>query len=183
MNWKKSLLDPNSVDDNNYILVGKFKSKGESLILSANPVQKITEQEQQPAKEEPVKTAVQSEVASEADTVWSVSPYSAILPDAIDYFRTHNKYKDWDPKKGKRVLVRGIAEKDGTITGVGISYGWDLDPQSGAMKNKSEGTCGLKELDEEALRLIRQAKLLPGMTDKKIPVRSKFVIVVDFPPK
>ena len=29
-----------SVDDNNYILVGKFKSKGESLILSANPVQK-----------------------------------------------------------------------------------------------------------------------------------------------
>jgi outer membrane biosynthesis protein TonB len=38
-------------------------------------------------------------------------------------------------------------------------------------------------LDEEALRLIRQAKLLPGMTDKKIPVRSKFVIVVDFPPK
>ncbi len=56
-----------SVDDNNYILVGKFKSKGESLILSANPVQKITEQEQQPAKEEPVKTAVQSEVASEAD--------------------------------------------------------------------------------------------------------------------
>ena len=66
---------------------------------------------------------------------------------------------------------------------VGSSYGWDLDPQSGAMKNKSEGTCGLKELDEEALRLIRQAKLLPGMTDKKIPVRSKFVIVVDFPPK
>ena len=52
-----------------------------------------------------------------------------------------------------------------------------------SMKNKSEGTCGLKELDEEALRLIRQAKLLPGMTDKKIPVRSKFVIVVDFPPK
>ena len=52
-----------SVDDNNYILVGKFKSKGESLILSANPVQKITEQEQQPAKEEPVKIAVQSEVA------------------------------------------------------------------------------------------------------------------------
>lgn len=116
MNWKKSLLDPNvfskeesdrltklknsiSVDDNNYILVGKLKSKGESLILSANPVQKITEQEQQPAKEEPVKTAVQSEVASEADTVWSVSPYSAILPDAIDYFRTHNKYKDWNPKK------------------------------------------------------------------------------------
>ena len=115
--------------------------------------------------------------------MWSVSPYSAILPDAIDYFRTYNKYKDWDSKKGKRVLVRGIAEKDGTITGVGISYGWDLDPQSGAMKNKSEGTCGLKELDEEALRLIRQAKLLPGMTDKKIPVRSKFVIVVDFPPK
>ena len=31
-----------SVDDNNYILVGKLKSKGESLILSANPVQKIT---------------------------------------------------------------------------------------------------------------------------------------------
>ena len=29
-----------SVDDNNYILVGKLKSKGESLILSANPVQK-----------------------------------------------------------------------------------------------------------------------------------------------
>ena len=82
-----------SVDDNNYILVGKFKSKGESLILSANPVQKITEQEQQPAKEEPVKTAVQSEVASEADTVWSVSPYSAILPDAIDYFRTHINIK------------------------------------------------------------------------------------------
>ena len=41
-------------------------------------------------------------------------PYSAILPDAIDYFRTHNKYKDWDPKKGKRVLVRGIADRKST---------------------------------------------------------------------
>ena len=130
-----------------------------------------------------IKTAVQPGVASEADTVWSASPYSAELPDAINYFRTHNKYKDWDPKKGKRVLVHGIAEKDGTISGVGISYGWDLDPQSGAMKNKGKGTCGLKELDEEALRLIRQAKLSPGMSDQGVSVRSNFVVIVDFPPK
>lgn len=172
-----------SVDDNNYILVGKLKSKGEGLILSAIPVQEEPTQKQQPAKEELIKTAVQPGVASEADTVWSASPYSAELPDAINYFRTHNKYKDWDPKKGKRVLVHGIAEKDGTISGVGISYGWDLDPQSGAMKNKGKGTCGLKELDEEALRLIRQAKLSPGMSDQGVPVRSNFVVIVDFPPK
>ena len=172
-----------SVDDNNYILVGKLKSKGEGLILSAIPVQEEPTQKQQPAKEELIKTAVQPGVASEADTVWSASPYSAELPDAINYFRTHNKYKDWDPKKGKRVLVHGIAEKDGTISGVGISYGWDLDPQSGAMKNKGKGTCGLKELDEEALKLIRQAKLSPGMSDQGVPVRSNFVVIVDFPPK
>lgn len=87
---------------------------------------------------------------------------TAELQDAINYFRNNNKYKDWK-EANTLVVLRGIVEKDGTITGV-----------------KIRRSSNVEILDKEALRLIKSAKYNPG-TIKGKTVRSDFDIVVRFP--
>jgi TonB family protein len=90
---------------------------------------------------------------------------TAELPDAAAYFIKNNKYKDWDKNDKKRVVIKGIVEKDGTITNVSIASSSKVD-----------------KLDQEALRLIKSAKYIPGRAKGKI-VRSKYTNFVFFPPE
>jgi TonB family protein len=105
-----------------------------------------------------------AEYTSDDDTtVYNEPDQTAMLPDAVNYFRQNNKFKDWNANDRKNVVLQGIVEKDGTITNVKILR-----------------SSKVKELDDEALRLIKSAKYAPGEMERKA-VRSKFTIGVPFP--
>ena len=94
-------------------------------------------------------------------------PYStAALLNAKEYFRTNNKYKDWDPKNPQYVLISAIVEKDGTLTDM-----------------KVVKKCNDDLLNKEALRLIREAKIEPAKNSNGDYTRSRWSIVVKFPPE
>ena len=84
-----------------------------------------------------------------------------------EYFRKNNKFKDWDANDPKKVLLEYIVEKNGTASNIEIK--------------KSSGN---KELDDEALRLIKEAVYLPGTNLDGEPIRcGNTVIYVFFPPQ
>lgn len=99
-------------------------------------------------------------------TVYKDPYYTAELDDAIEYFRKNNRYKDWPKNDPKTVIIKCIAEKDSTATDIRIL--------------RDGG--GSKDLDEEAKRLIKSAKISPAMYESKKAVRSEFTILVYFPP-
>ena len=103
-------------------------------------------------------------VAASDTTIYDAPEPTAELPDANAYFRQNNKFKDWDKSNSKVVILQGVVEKNGTISGVRI-----LRPSN------------VKQLDDEALRLIQSAKYKPGKNSKGEDVRSKFTIPVYFP--
>lgn len=107
------------------------------------------------------------EPLAEDTTIHAMPYYTAHLEDAIAYFRANNKYKDWDKNDERRAFVKCIIEKDGTPTQIEIG---------------GEGT-GKPELDEEAIRLIKEGTISPALNEQGKPVRSKFIIAVLFPPK
>ena len=115
-------------------------------------------------KIEVAQTEKAAEKTAEKDSVWSMAPYTASLNDAINYFRANNKYKDWDPKDSKRTIIFAIIEKDGTPTELAVTK-----------------SSGVEKLDEEAIRLVRNAKISPGGDENNKPVRSKWWIVIPFP--
>lgn len=105
---------------------------------------------------------------SQEDTIVHKMPYyTAELEDAINYFRINNKYKDWQVKDSKTIIIQCVVEKDSTSSGIKI------------LRNGS----GNKDLDNEAIRLIKEADILPARDDKGKPIRSIFSIAVHFPPK
>ena len=103
-------------------------------------------------------------IAASDTTIYGIPSTTAELIDAITYFRQNNKFKDWDKSNSKVVILQGVVEKEGTISGARI-----LRPAN------------VKELDDEALRLIKSAKYTPGKNAKGEDVRSKFTIPVYFP--
>lgn len=108
--------------------------------------------------------AENSFVVIEDTTIYKAPAGTAELQDVISYFRQNNKYKDWDKSNPKKVYLRGIVEKDGTINSVKIIRSSEI-----------------KELDDEALRLIKAAKYSSGKNEKGKDVRSVFSIAVNFP--
>jgi len=98
-------------------------------------------------------------------TVYDMPDITAELPDAINYFLTNNKHKDWKETDRKMVVLQGIVEKDGTITGVRVLRSSQVD-----------------DLDKEAVRLINVATYKPAKNRNQV-VRSKLTIVVQFPPQ
>jgi len=105
---------------------------------------------------------------SELDTTIYESPYyTAEIEDAVKYFRENNKYKDWPKNNAKTIIVQCIAEKDSTSTRIKV------------LKTES----GNKDLDNEAIRLIKDAKISPAGNGQQEPIRSLFTIAVHFPPK
>lgn len=86
-----------------------------------------------------------------------------VLEKAIEYFRAHNKYKDWDANDKRKVLVQCTILKDGVVQDLKIN------------------SCGIKKLDDEAIRLIKTAKILPGKDAKGEPMNCSYTILVHFP--
>lgn len=112
---------------------------------------------------------VDKPAASQAATIDSLDlpPYAtATLVNAIEYFRTNNKYKDWDPKNPQGVSISTIVETDGTLTDLTIVR-----------------KCNEELLNKEALRLIKEAKIEPAKNSSGDNIRSRWSIRVVFPPK
>ena len=84
-----------------------------------------------------------------------------------EYFRENNKFKDWDATNPKQVFLEYVVEKDGTASNI-----------------KIKESSGNSELDNEAVRLIKEAAHLPGTNHKGEPIRcGNSMIYVYFPPK
>lgn len=136
------------------------------FLISAcgNKQKSQTLQEQTP--DELVEQAKQK-VIIEDTTIYDMPYNTAYLDDAINYFRKNNKYKDWDKNDKKKILVRAIIEKDSTASNIQVL---------------SRDSANL-ELKEEAIRLIREAKILPALNENGEVVRSKWVNIIEFPPR
>jgi TonB family protein len=107
---------------------------------------------------------IEYELISTDTTVYNGNVDStAELLDALICFRENNRHNDWSKNDKKITIIQGIVEKDSTISNVRI-----LKPSK------------VKQLDEEALRLIKSAKYRPATLKRKY-VRSKFIIAVSFP--
>jgi len=91
---------------------------------------------------------------------------TAALKDAINYFRENNKYKDWDSSDRREVIIKAIIEKDGTASNVIVQ--------------KSSGN---GDLDNEAIRLIKDATYLIATNLSGKPIRIDYTNIVYFPPK
>lgn len=95
-------------------------------------------------------------------------PYNtAELTTWKSYFQTNNKYKDWDSKDAKTVLIGATVDKEGKAHNVKVLK-----------------SCDVKELDEEAIRLIQEAPISPARNkDGKEVEQTNWGIPVYFPPK
>lgn len=92
-----------------------------------------------------------------------------MLKDWKNYFLTNNRFKDWDEKDPRQVMVQYVVEKDGKASHVRLG---------------TNASTGNEELDKEAIRLIEDATFTVGigMNDKTIRT-GRMAIVVYFPPK
>lgn len=109
-----------------------------------------------------------TEVTLPEDTIIHEIPYyTAELENWKEYFRENNQYKDWSKNDRKTTLIQCIVEKDSITKNV---------------KVLGKGS-GNRKLDDEAIRLISEAKVPPAMDGNKKPVRSVFSILVFFPPQ
>lgn len=149
-------IDPNA---NNYLFVGKIKTDTNSLSFNdAQEAITIPEKKQvQPTKEQ-----TQS-ASSEADTIWHMPYHTPAIKDYKTHLRDNNRYNDW---KGERkvVIVNTIVEKDGSTNSHSILR-----------------KCGVPELEEEAIRLVKEADIEPGTDENGNPVRCRCVFVIEFP--
>ena len=114
-----------------------------------------------------------SQISSDTtDESLDTPPYlPAQFVNALEYLRTNNKYKDWDPKNPKIVGIKAIIEKDGSLTNVAIGI-----------------KCDEESLNKEAFRLINDAiangvKIEPAKNARGNPIRMRWGIYVSFPPK
>lgn len=169
----KSLQNSVNTNDNNYLFIGKIKPGTGDIALNTS-----TEQvEMQPVKQkEPASAKTESgkqdNKANIKETPKQEKPempyYTAYLENWESYFRTNNKYKDWDSKDAKMTMITATIDK----------YGKPHDV-------KVLRSCNVKKLDEEAIRLIREATTIsPAKTEQGEDIEmKKWVIPVYFPPK
>lgn len=108
-------------------------------------------------------------ILEEDTTIYEMPHNTAFLDDWQNYFRENNQYKDWDKKDQTKILIKAVAEKDNTATGVHVHP-------------KFQDT-GNEDLRNEAVRLIENAKISPGRNQDGDIIRSNFVIFVFFPPQ
>ena len=171
----KSLQNSVNANDNNYLFIGKIKPGAGDIALNTS-----TEQvEMQPIKQkEPASTSAKTESSKQdnkaniKETPKQEKPempyYTAYLENWESYFRTNNKYKDWDSKDAKMTMITATIDK----------YGKPHDV-------KVLRSCNIKNLDEEAIRLIREATTIsPAKTEQGEDIEMKeWAIPVYFPPK
>jgi TonB family protein len=112
------------------------------------------------AKKTPQKTKTNRD-----DIVYNMPTTAAKLENPIKYFKANNMFKNWNKRSHRIVIIRCIAEKDGRTSNVKILKGDFKDPQ----------------LNKEAVRLIKLAKLTPARNEKNEIIRSYFTINIHFP--
>lgn len=151
-----------SVNDNNYILTGTLKTVTDELIESveASPMPKPK------VKQVTTKSEDSTKMKEEAEDP-DIPYYTAALTTWRSYFRTNNKYKDWDSANPQKVMIQADIDKYGK-------------PHNVRLLRSSEK----KELDEEAIRLIQEAPIDPASNKDGDPIEHpNWVIPVYFPPK
>lgn len=142
-----------------------------ALNTSSEQVEMQPIKQKEPASEK-TESSKQDNKASIKETPKQEKPempyYTAYLENWESYFRTNNKYKDWDSKDAKMTMITATIDK----------YGKPHDV-------KVLRSCNVKKLDEEAIRLIREATTIsPAKTEQREDIEmKKWVIPVYFPPK
>lgn len=109
------------------------------LISCSNSPKKILNVDHQYTKKHMVEKTFTDQIRE--DTIYTdisdiySTPY---IEDPKAYFRENNKYKDWNKKDKRKVLVSFVSEKDGSTSHVQIKKSSDIE-----------------KLDNEALRLVK----------------------------
>lgn len=174
----RELQEMDVEDMNNFVLIGKLKEREDetfemrdvdcsflSVVKEENSDKTLAKRSggQEKGTNEP-------EDEDDPDKIYTGFVFSHVpmLIGGNDYFRKNNRYKDWDSEDPKEVWVEWVVEKDGTASHVFVKE-----------------SCGNEKLDEEAVRLIKEARYTVG----KLRKNGKEVRVgnmmgpVFFPPK
>ena len=165
---KESISD----SENNYIFYAKYK---QSASLDNISVVKVEEEPQISNEKSNDNDNIEISDISDSnddDKIYGISEMNLIkntpyLDNALEYFIANNKYKDWDPNNKKEVWLGFVVEKNGKASDI-----------------KVVKSCGIEELDKEAVRLIKEARHVPGTNNNGEPIRvGDMANVINFPPK
>ena len=175
-------LQQNDCEDlNNIILIGRLKKNtAESFMMNDKDYQEQPQMNKTVAtikkeKEEVSlkRTGKKEETITEEDdpnriyTGFGVFSHIPLLKGGLDYFRKNNRYNDWDSKNPKETLIEYVVEKNGKASHVSIKE-----------------SSGNAELDQEAIRLIKEAEYtVAKLKNGKEARAGGMMINVTFPTK
>lgn len=175
-------LQQNDCEDlNNIILIGRLKKNtAESFMMNDKDYQEQPQMNKtvdtiKKEKEEVSlkRTGKKEETITEEDdpnriyTGFGVFSHIPLLKGGLDYFRKNNRYNDWDSKNPKETLIEYVVEKNGKASHVSIKEG-----------------SGNAELDQEAIRLIKEAEYtVAKLKNGKEARAGGMMINVTFPTK
>lgn len=175
-------LQQNDCEDlNNIILIGKLKKNtAESFMMNDKDYQEQPQMNKtvdtiKKEKEEVSlkRTGKKEETITEEDdpnriyTGFGVFSHIPLLKGGLDYFRKNNRYNDWDSKNPKETLIEYVVEKNGKASHVSIKE-----------------SSGNAELDQEAIRLIKEAEYtVAKLKNGKEARAGGMMINVTFPTK
>ena len=175
-------LQQNDCEDlNNIILIGRLKKNtAESFMMNDKDYQEQPQMNKtvdtiKKEKEEVSlkRTGIKEETITEEDdpnriyTGFGVFSHIPLLKGGLDYFRKNNRYNDWDSKNPKETLIEYVVEKNGKASHVSIKE-----------------SSGNAELDQEAIRLIKEAEYtVAKLKNGKEARAGGMMINVTFPTK
>ena len=175
-------LQQNDCEDlNNIILIGRLKKNtAESFMMNDKDYQEQPQMNKtvdtiKKEKEEVSlkRTGKKEETITEEDdpnriyTGFGVFSHIPLLKGGLDYFRKNNRYNDWDSKNPKETLIDYVVEKNGKASHVSIKE-----------------SSGNAELDQEAIRLIKEAEYtVAKLKNGKEARAGGMMINVTFPTK
>ena len=175
-------LQQNDCEDlNNIILIGRLKKNtAESFMMNDKDYQEQPQMNKtvdtiKKEKEEVSlkRTGKKEETITEEDdpnriyTGFGVFSHIPLLKGGLDYFRKNNRYNDWDSKNPKETLIEYVVEKNGKASHVSIKE-----------------SSGNAELDQEAIRLIKEAEYtVAKLKNAKEARAGGMMINVTFPTK
>jgi len=175
-------LQQNDCEDlNNIILIGRLKKNtAESFMMNDKDYQEQPQMNKtvdtiKKEKEEVSlkRTGKKEETITEEDdpnriyTGFGVFSHIPLLKGGLDYFRKNNRYNDWDSKNPKETLIEYVVEKNGKASHVSIKE-----------------SSGNAELDQEAIRLIKEAEYTVAKLKNGKEARAGGIMInVTFPTK
>ena len=175
-------LQQNDCEDlNNIILIGRLKKNtAESFMMNDKDYQEQPQMNKtvdtiKKEKEEVSlkRTGKKEETITEEDdpnriyTGFGVFSHIPLLKGGLDYFRKNNRYNDWDSKNPKETLIEYVVEKNGKASHVSIKE-----------------SSGNAELDQEAIRLIKEAEYTVAKLKNGKEARAVGMMInVTFPTK